>query len=300
MRRLVATLGIFGALLLIAASMLMNWTFWTGQGADKQTSQVLGAVSIGIDVFKALLPLIIAWAWSSRSRLGALIGSAFFVGCLAFSFFSAMGFAASSRAAVTGGREAITLRYAAVGHELKDAKERMAPIKSGRPQTVLEEALTKAKQDRRWPSSKECTDATVEPSRQFCKEVADLRIELAGVVEAERLRDRIATLTAEIDRLVEAGARMEQDPQAGVLARISGLRIESVQTSLVVLLALLVEFGAAFGLFLALLPLRGGPLPNQSLTAARKLQPKPAMIASAAPPRPKRFVRSAGGQLMIE
>ncbi len=58
MRGLISGICVAGALLLTAASMFMNWSFWTGQGGDASSSQVLGAVSIGIDVFKATLPLV--------------------------------------------------------------------------------------------------------------------------------------------------------------------------------------------------------------------------------------------------
>ena len=74
MRWVVSGLFVVAALLLIAASILMNWTFWTGQGADAQSSRALGVVSIGVDIFKATLPLIIAWAWRERLRLGVVIG----------------------------------------------------------------------------------------------------------------------------------------------------------------------------------------------------------------------------------
>jgi hypothetical protein len=69
MRALISGICVLGALLLTAASMFMNWSFWTGQGADRWASQVLGVVSIGIDAFKASLPLVIAWAWPARLRL---------------------------------------------------------------------------------------------------------------------------------------------------------------------------------------------------------------------------------------
>ncbi len=78
MRGLISGICVAGALLLTAASMFMNWSFWTGQGGDASASQVLGAVSIGIDVFKATLPLVIASAWSARLRLGCSIGIMFF------------------------------------------------------------------------------------------------------------------------------------------------------------------------------------------------------------------------------
>src|SRR5271167_3359850 len=128
MHRLITGVCLAGAVLLTAASIYMNWSFWTGQGGDAPSSQVLGAVSIGIDVFKATLPLVIAWAWSARLRLDCSIGITFFGGCLAFSLFSAIGFAASSRGAVTGSREAVSLRYQAAERELREIKERVTSL----------------------------------------------------------------------------------------------------------------------------------------------------------------------------
>lgn len=300
MRWIVAALCLAGAALLIGASMIMNWTFWSGQESDAQTAQVLGAVSIGVDIFKATLPLVIAWAAGARHRLGAAVGTLFFLGCLAFSFFSAIGFAASSRNAVTGGREAVTLRYAAAEQEDRDIKSRLAALAATRPVAVIEATIATAKQDRRWTSTKDCTDATVDPSRLFCKELGDLRMELAAAIESQRLRERDEVLKREIDRLVAAGARLDVDPQAGLLARLSGLGLDHVQTVLTVLLALLVETGAAFGLFLALLPLRTGrppetrPEPPPSLGEAR------APAAARSLPAPTRFTRGPDGALMIE
>ena len=191
--------------------MFMNWSFWTGQGGDASASQVLGAVSIGIDVFKASLPLVVAWAWSARLRLGCVIGIVFFCGCLAFSLFSAIGFAASSRGAVTGSREAVSLRYQAAEQELREIKERVASLGTVRPRAVIAAAIARAKQDRYWSSSNECKDATTEASRAFCRSLGDLRIELAAAVEVERLQERSPLLRTEVDDLLAAGARTEHD-----------------------------------------------------------------------------------------
>jgi hypothetical protein len=261
---------------------------------------VLGAVSIGIDVFKASLPLVIAWAWSARLWLGSLIGLMFFTGCLVFSLFSAIGFAASSRGAVTGSQEAVSLRYQAAEKELREIKERMTSLGAIRPRAVIEAAIVRAKQDRFWSSSNECRDATVEASRAYCRGLGDLRIELASAVEAERLRDRGAVLKGEVDTFLAAGARNDQDQQAGLLARLTGFAVERAQMSIVVLFAVLVEFGSAFGLFLALLPMRGFP----RLAPIAQMRPNIINIEHAAVPRsvrrPTRFARAADGQLMIE
>ena len=296
MRIVVASICVVGAGLLIAASMAMNWTFWTGQGPDEASARVLGAVSIGVDVFKPMLPIIVAASWLQGQRLGALIATVFFAGCLAFSFFSAIGFAASSRGAVTGGREAKALRYQEVQKDLKGIKAQIEALGAVRPGPVIEAAINHARYDRRWSNSKECTDATAVTSRAFCQSMADLRGELAAVSEARNLRDRESTLQRDGDLLLAAGAKLEQDPQARLLAHLSGLGLERVQTSLTVLLALLVEFGAAFGLYLATLPLRGGP-------PAPPVPPADAKLTVTPPPSlspPMRLIRGPDGQLMIE
>ena len=68
MRIIVAVVLFLAALLAIAASMGMNWAFWTAQGANAEMSRVLGAVSITVDIFKAVLPMVIVWAWAERLR----------------------------------------------------------------------------------------------------------------------------------------------------------------------------------------------------------------------------------------
>ena len=300
MRWVASAIGVSAALLLIAASIVMNWTFWTGQGADVTTARVLGAVSIGIDAFKAILPLVIAWAWAERLWPGYAIGMLFFSGCLGFSFFSAIGYSASSRSVVTGNREAVSLSYAAAEQELRNVQQQFGVLGAARPQAVVEEEIVKAKQDRRWASSTECRDATIAGNRTFCRSVADLRIELASSLESARLQTRSAILQTEINRLVKGGARRDADQQAGILAGLSGLHVEQVQASLSLLFALLVELGAAFGLFLALLPLRGHRTPGwQSLRPTPEVLP-PVAARPKSGQRPTRFVRSADGQLMIE
>ena len=301
MRWVVSVLCVVGALLLIAASMVMNFTYWSGQGADAQSAHTLGAVSIGIDIFKGTLPLIIGWALRERLRRAAGIATVFMCGCVVFSFVSALGFAATSRGAVTANHEASSARLAGLNSELQTLQTGIAKLNAPRPKSVIDEAIAKAKQDRRWDSSKQCTDPTVEPSRSFCKDFGDLKIELASAIEADALSKRLQAVQTEINQLTVAGARQVKDIQAGLLARITGQGIDSVQTALVLLVAIVVEFGAAFGLFLAVLPFqrrdhRGSnngstimlPLKPTAVHAVRRLQ------------GPTKFVRGPDGGLMIE
>ena len=43
----------------------------------------------------------------------------------------------------------------------------------------------------------------------------------------------------------------EADPQASVLAKLTGLDIASIQTALTIFVALLIEIGSAFGMYVA-------------------------------------------------
>ena len=274
----------------------MNWTYWSGQGADLQSGKVLGAVSIGADIFKAVTPLVISWAWVSRSRLAVIIGSILLIGTVIFSFVSALGFASSSRAAVTANREARTWRYAAVDRELGDIKEQLVSLGAIRSQSVIQEALERAKQDRRWTSSSDCKDATVEASRTFCRGRGDLRMERASAELKDQLHVRQGALQSEFEHLLKDGARHEQDEQAGILSRLSGASVERVQSALTLLFALVVEFGAAFGLFLAMVPMNGSGLNRPISVEVVRFPAEPQKLLGP----PTRFVRGPDGRLMIE
>jgi len=301
MRWIVSISCVAGALLFIAASMLMNWSFWSGQGTDEKSGQTLGAVSIGVDIFKDTLPLIIGWALRERHRFGALVGIVFMSGCLVFSFASAIGFAATSRGTVTASHEASASHLASLKSEEQNLQARAAKLNAPRPASLIEEAITKAKQDRRWDSSKQCSDPTVEPSRVFCRDIGDLRIELAASAEADRIATRLKAVQIECNQLTIAGAGQDKDIQAGFFARITGQGIDSIQNALGLLLALMVEFGAAFGLFLALLPFqqRGDRDARKSPTTLLPLRQAHGSTIKRLP-GPTKFVRTADGRLMIE
>ncbi|MBS0251580.1 MAG: hypothetical protein JSR78_11025, partial [Proteobacteria bacterium] len=261
-----------------------------------------GAVSITIDIFKAFLPLAIAWAWIERYRLGAVLAALLFSGCLVFSFMSAIGFAAWTRGATVESRAAQTLRYDAAKKELDNVNGELAMVAKVRPTPVVVASLDRAKQDRRWQSSEECKDATTASSRTFCASFADLQVEFAAALERDKFEARSVTVEAEIDALIKSGARLDGDIQAGILSRFSGVGVRRVQKGLILLVALLVEGAAGFGLFFASLPLRGLK-PGLDATVERdrsRVLLAKRLAAAKAATRPTRLVRAADGQLMIE
>ncbi len=120
-----------------------------------------------------------------------------------------------------------------------------------RPLSVLEVSLRGLEQDQRWQSSKSCLEATTDASRSFCKSYFELKAETASASEAARIDERIAKLKNERRSLEEQGAGREADNQAAVLARVFGLEAAKVERRLMLFLAVLVEIGAALGLYFA-------------------------------------------------
>src|SRR5208337_5594594 len=84
---------------------------------------------------------------------------------------------------------------------------------------------------------------------EACAEVAQMRKDLAVATEERDLDQRISELTAQAWQLRERGGMKAADPQAQLLARLSGGRVspDDVGPGLSLLLAMTIELVSAFG-----------------------------------------------------
>ncbi|MGO9546803.1 MAG: hypothetical protein ACLPPF_18650 [Rhodomicrobium sp.] len=305
MRYAISALAVGAALCLMGASGLMNFLFWLTQGQTEREANILGSVSVAFDIFKCVLPVSIAWAWAQGKRGYVLAGCILFALFFAFSFLSALGFAAGNRGMVSGGRESLGLRLEAASSELGNARLRLKDLNRQRPASVIEAEFKELQQDRFWKGSQNCANPSGGEAREFCKSYFGKRIELVAAVEAERLTRRIAELAGEVQTLKSQGAGEDKDPQASMLAVLSGLAPEKAQKILIVGFAFLVELGAAFGLFLATghsfgggnsKPVAGNAQGHTVLANIRdqRLLPQPAIAA------PLRLKRCEGGGLIVD
>ncbi|MGO9720644.1 MAG: hypothetical protein ACLPOA_08680 [Methylocella sp.] len=112
----------------IAASAAMNWMFMIAQGKTVLEGQVLGLVSIAIDVVKALMPFFIGAAWAHRQWLRTLLGAGVFGLFFSFSLLSALGFVATSRGAVANSRAALSSQLESARKELGETEARLAAL----------------------------------------------------------------------------------------------------------------------------------------------------------------------------
>lgn len=297
-------LAVAAALCLMGASGAMNFLFWQTQGRSPQESDILSAVSVAFDVFKCLLPVFIARAWARERHAYAGLGSVFLVFFFCFSFASALGFAAGNRGSVSGGREALGLRLEAASSELAGAKLRLKDLNRQRPASVVEAEIKGLQQDKFWRGSQNCANPSGGEAREFCKGYFGKRTELVAAIEAERLSRRIAELTTEIETLKGQGAGEDRDPQARMLAVLSGLAPDMAQKVLIISFAFLVELGAAFGLFLATGHSFSEPGSDRD-GRKREMQSGLSGAAGFLPPVraavvPLRFKRIEGGGLVVD
>lgn len=306
MRYVLSGLGVLATVTLMVVSASMNWSYQHAQGYDAFDADVLGAGSIGVDILKSLTPLFVGWAWAHRKIGLALLGAIGFCLFFGFSLLSALGFSASNRGTIVGVRETVTARYASVADDLNTAGRRLNALGAQRPSRVIAEAIIREQQDRRWTSSQGCTAATAEGSRTFCKSVGDLKIELASSEEAERLAVQVLELKAKLLDLKQSGAGQVSDPQADVIAKIvPGATVDRAKIGLSIFFALLIEFGAAFGLVIStgfLQRPKRGPISGEIMPATDSAakRGKPASDALARRQRPLRIDLNRDGALIVD
>ena len=251
MRLTLSIVGIFSALVMAAVSAAMNYAFLASLGKTEMEGQMLGAASAAADLLKCLLPFFIAWAWRERRFVAALSGTGVFALFAAFSLLSAIGFAADNRGTLVESRATIDQTYERIQGDLDALRKQISALPPHRPMAVIGEELRAAEQNRLWPRSKSCTEATEASSREFCAGYFRLRAELASAEEARRIGMAVAKQQGELDRLKAQGAGQERDPQVAILAQLAGLSQDHVRLALIVAVALLVELGSSLGLYLA-------------------------------------------------
>lgn len=227
----------------------MNVLFLSGFGQSDIEAVVLGAASGAADILKCLLPLLIAYSWREGRVTATVCGIATWGLFSAFSFTSAIGFAAENRVSVTAELATTILRHKDTTQERASVQERLAVLPPHRPIAVVEAAIQAHLQNSRWSATRQCTNATITKSRDYCAAYFKLDAERAAADEANSLRERLEKLRGNSENL--SRFNNSADPQVSLLGKVSGLAEDRVQLALIIAVALLVELGSSLGLFLA-------------------------------------------------
>ena len=275
MRTTLSLLGVGVATVLLLVSAAMNWRYGFNLGKTELDGHIYGAASAAADGLKALLPFFILWAIGLRNFIHAIAGIMLWVVCSSYSLTSAVGFAALNREGTTSIRAVQAVNYSDLREELDRSREKLSWVPQHRSIEEVDADLAvimaqpirgRRKGGRRrvlgtvGQLTDDCTKSGFRAQR-LCSEVLNLRKELAVARQADKLETRIAEIKTQIgslSRKEQGFARSSADPQALMLAKITGFEPAQVQLGLIILVAILVELGSGLGLFVAFSHLRHG------------------------------------------
>lgn len=256
MRHVLGALGVIAAGILLAVSAAMNWRFGFSLGKTEMDGQIYGAASAAADCFKALVPFFFFAALKNRMWSQAAASAVVWVVVTAYSLTSALGHAALNRLDTAGQRAVEAASYKDLRSDLKRAEDQASWIPQHRPALTVQSEIDGVKNQRAWTTTSGCTEVNGRFTRDFCQKYHTLNAELASAKQATELGSRIDGIKTELAKTEGVSVMSEADPQAAVLAKLSGLlfaniKVEDVQMALTIFVALLLEVGSAFGMYVA-------------------------------------------------
>lgn len=253
MRHLLGILGVLAAGALLAVSAAMNWRFGLSLGRTEMDGQIYGLASVAADCLKALVPFFFFAAIRNRMWSQAAAAAVVWVVVTTYSLTSALGHAALNRFDTAGQRTLAADNHKDLRADLDRAKEQLSWIPQHRPALAVQGEIDAMKVQKAWNFTSGCTDIRGRQGREFCTKLANLNSELASGTEAKAYEERIAILQGKLEQSGLAGGAMmaEADPQAAVLSKLTGLDLEKVQMAMTIFIALLIEVGSGFGMYVA-------------------------------------------------
>ena len=258
MRWFVLSVGGLATAAMLCISMRVNFLFGYSLGQTPERAEVFGWVSVISDFWKALGPIFIVALYREKRQWATAAASAIWAACLLYSVTSAVGAAIEDRSSRTGNRETIVMNYDEFTADAKRLEEKRNALRTHRSAPIVEAAINAllmrpVESYRRTPSTVGEVSASCQHADQrttdACAEVAQLREELAAAKEENDLDREIAKLKGQARDLRARGAIKSSDPQAELLAGVTGgwLSPRDVGRALAFLLAMTIEFVSAFG-----------------------------------------------------
>lgn len=252
MRHALGVFGVLAAGILLAVSAAMNWRFGQSLGKTELDGLILGSASAAADCFKALVPFFFFAALRNRMWSQATASAVIWIVVTGYSLTSALGHAALNRLDTAGQRATQAQSHQDLRNDLERTRSQLSWIPQHRPVEAVQSEIDGLKTRREWTWSSDCTDIKGKQTREFCQQFHTLTAEFASAQQASALEARIAEIQAKLAETKGNGSALsEADPQAAILAKLTGVDIATIQMGLVVLVAALLEIGSGLGLYVA-------------------------------------------------
>jgi hypothetical protein len=256
MRHALGVLGVMAAAVLLAVSAAMNWRFGYQLGVTEVDKHIYGAASAAADCFKALVPFFFFAAIRNKVWSQAAASAILWVVVTVYSLTSALGHAALNRGDTTTGRAVAADTYKDLRTNHKQLSDQLSWVPPHRPMAAVEADISASKSDRWWGWTDSCTKIVGAQASKFCSKYQEKLSELASSQRADKLNAEIAAINAKLTTAKSAHTGSEADPQAAVLTKLvnifaPGIKVEDVQTAMTIMVAVLLEIGSGFGMYVA-------------------------------------------------
>ena len=164
MRYAVSFLGCLVAALFTVASAIMNWSFGLSLGKTPFEGQVYGAVSVGADAFKTLLPFLLFWSVRNLRLEVTLAAGLMWVLCAVYAIVSGVGFAASNRSASVASHATQASVTSGWQEDLARADARLKALGVFDAREAIEKKIETLRQDRKFGWSNKCAQTNGIPA----------------------------------------------------------------------------------------------------------------------------------------
>jgi len=306
MRHTLGVLGVLAAGVLLAVSAAMNWRFGYQLGKTELDGMIYGSASAAADCLKALIPFFFFAAVRNRMWSQAAAAAVLGVVVTAYSLTSALGHAALNRFDTTGQRAVDAQHYKDLRADLKRAQDQLSWVPQHRPALTVQAEIDNTKNQRAWTWTKGCSEVTGKSGRDFCQQYNVLTAEFASAQQSQALETRIAEIQGKLDKSSAGTVMAEADPQAAVLSKLSGVDIDKIQMALTIFVALLLEVGSGFGMYVAFSQWRlydshapAAPRMATVSTAAAAVAPAPVAVVTHKPRSGANDNRTAPAQKLL-
>lgn len=217
------------------------------------------AIALTAFALDATKPLMLAAATTPGAGIArrAVAGLIFAV-LFAASMIAVDGMLMRLRSDWSAGRDRDVSAYAAARAEHDRLAAELARLARVRTTSEVRADMDRARVPSSiWSATRECTDADMlrgPVNAAACKPILDLRQEMAGAIRKGELERDLAASRTRLDAVSRPGsavAARSADPQADVLAGLTGRNRDEIAYAMVLIIGFALELVACFGLYVA-------------------------------------------------
>jgi hypothetical protein len=203
--------------------------------------------------FDLLQPVRRETGVAARAFVRVSIGLVLFAAITIYSLSCAIGLYSIAKNERLGDVNAEQARYERLTRTQDEVRADLDRLNVNRAPGAIRAEIEALKHDHKYDRSRQCTNATVQSSRQLCARIRKAEVQLKDAEKAEKLRAQLRSLEASLAGLNLQKVLSRADPAAEAVARVVGQDPGTVRHALALMIAILIEAGSGFGFWIVAL-----------------------------------------------